>query len=130
MEEEAQIQDSHQKSQEVINSLQKETNLQDALTKKGELDLTGDETSWGHQGFGEKGGGNLFRVANKPAISKGGQTVLVSGTNRIRPHFYQQRHKLNPRYPGMNAAGPSEVRTAIDSLEQLKDSDNTLQRFS
>ena len=31
-----------------------------SLSGKGELDLTGNETSWGHQGFGEKGGGNLF----------------------------------------------------------------------
>ena len=91
-----------------------------ALTKKGELDLTGDETSWGHQGFGEKGGGNLFRVANKPGISKGGQTVLISATNRIRPYFVQHRHKFNPRYPpGMNAAGPAEVRTVIDALERM-----------
>ena len=91
-----------------------------AITKKGGLDLTGDETSWGHQGYGEKGGGNLFRVVGKPGISKGGQTVIVSATNRIRPYWYQHRHKFTKRYgPGFNAEGPSEVRTCIDDLNAM-----------
>ena len=91
-----------------------------SLTKKGALDLTGDETSWGHQGYGEKGAGNLFRVVGKPGISKGGQTALVSATNRIRPYWYQHRHRFNTRYPPhMRAAGPAEVRTCINPLEEL-----------
>jgi len=90
-----------------------------ALTARAELDLTADETSWGHGGYGEKGAGNLFRVANKPGISKGGQTLLVSATNRIRPYFYQHRHKFNPTYQGLNAKGPAEARTAIDALERM-----------
>ena len=89
-----------------------------SLTSHAELDLTGDETSWGHQGYGERGAGNLFRVVGKPGISKGGQTVLVSATNRIRPYWYQHRHKLNPKFDGMNQKGPCEVRSCIDALSR------------
>ena len=90
-----------------------------AITKQGELDLTGDETTWAHQGYGEKGAKNLWRVAGKPGVSKGGQTVVISATNRIRPYWYQHRHKFNKRYPEKNikAEGPSEVITAINELE-------------
>ena len=92
-----------------------------AITKKGGLDLTGDETSWGHQGYGEKGGGNLFRVVGKSDISKGDQIVVIaSATNRICPYWYWHRHKFTKRYgPGFNAEGPSEVRTCIGDLNWM-----------
>ena len=51
--------------------------------KEGELDLTGDETSWTHMGFGEAQSGNLGRIMNKNGTSKGGQLAIVSATNRI-----------------------------------------------
>ena len=91
-----------------------------ALTKDGELDLTGDETTWGFQGYGEKDAKVVFRVSGKPGITKGGQTVIVCATNRIRPYWYQHRHSLNKRYDekGFTAEGPAEVRTCIDELEK------------
>ena len=42
-----------------------------AVTKNGELDITGDETTWGFQGFGEKGAKIVDRINNKPGITKG-----------------------------------------------------------
>ena len=92
-----------------------------ALTRKGELDLTGDETSWPHQGFGEKGAKNLWRIPNKPGVSKGGQTLLVSATNRIRPYFYQHRHRFTQKYgkPLFDSEGPAEVRTCLNALENM-----------
>ena len=91
-----------------------------ALTKHAELDLTGDETSWPHQGFGEKGAKNLYRVVGKPGISKGGQIAILSATNWIHPYWYQHHHKFTPRYaPDFNAEGPAEVRTSIDTLVQM-----------
>ena len=36
-----------------------------ALNKKGELDLTGDETSWATASPGEKGAGMTGRIMNK-----------------------------------------------------------------
>ena len=91
-----------------------------ALTRSAEMDLTGDESSWAHQGYGESGSNIIKRIQNKPGVSKGGQTVLVSATNRIRPYWYQHRHNKNTRYPseGMNAEGPAEVRTFIDEMKK------------
>ena len=85
------------------------------LTKHVELDLTGDETSWAHHEYGERGAGIIKRIQVKPGVSKGGQTVVVSATNRIRPYWYQYRHSFNRRYPeeGMNAEGPAELKTFI-----------------
>jgi hypothetical protein len=88
------------------------------LTKRGKLDLTGNETSWAHMGFGEAQSGNLTRIQNKPGVSKGGQLAIVSATNRIRPYWYQHRHKLNDTYgPGFKAQGQAEVRSCIDVLK-------------
>ena len=95
-----------------------------ALTKKAELDLTGDETSWAHQGYGEKGSSLLTRIQNKPGVSKGGQTVIVSATHRIRPYWYQHRHNLNKRWQneGFGQQGPAEVRSFIDQIgKHIKD---------
>ena len=38
-----------------------------ALTLRAGLDLCGDETTWGHQGFGEPGSGIVSLILNKPA---------------------------------------------------------------
>ena len=90
-----------------------------ALTKKGELDLTGDETSWGFQGFGEKGSKVVTRVVGKPGITKGGQTAIVSASNQICPYWYQHCRAYTPRYgKGFSAEGPAEVRSCIDELEK------------
>ena len=60
----------------------------------------------------------MTRIQNKPGLSKGGQTVIVSATNRIRPYWYQHRHNLNKRWPdeGFGQQGPSEVRSFIDDM--------------
>ena len=57
---------------------------------------------------------------NKPGVSKGGQMVIVSAANRIRPYWYQHCHNKNKRYPteGMNAEGPGEVDTCIDGTKK------------
>ena len=65
------------------------------ITKHACLDLTGDETAWGHAGYGETGSGITGRIMNKPGISKGGQVVIISDTRRIRPCSYMHRHKLH-----------------------------------
>ena len=90
-----------------------------AITKFGELDLTGDETTWAFGGFGEKGTKIVSRIQGKPGVSKGGQTVIVSAVNRIRPYWYQHRHSDTPRYgQGFTGEGPAEVRSCIDALEK------------
>ena len=50
-----------------------------ATTKTAELDQTVDETTWGHEGFGEANSGMTFCFGNtKPGKTAGGQTVLAS----------------------------------------------------
>ena len=81
-----------------------------ALTINTECDLTRYETSLAHQGC--KSGTNLVRrIMNKSGVSKGGQTVIVSETNRIRPYWYQHHYNMNTRYNevGIMAEGPVEV---------------------
>ena len=93
-----------------------------AITKNAELDLTGDETTWAFQGYGEKGAKVVYRVMGKPGVTKGGQTVIVCATNHIRPYWYQHRHAFTKRYgPGFTAEGPAEVRACIDALEKMVD---------
>ena len=90
------------------------------LTKYADLDLTGDETTWGFQGFGEKGSKVVSRIKGKPGVTKGGQTVIVSSSTRIRPIWYQHRHAFTKRYgEGFTAEGPAEVRACIDFLSKL-----------
>ena len=48
------------------------------LSKRSELDLTGDDTSWATASPIEAGAGVTYQVPNKPGVSKGGQTVIIS----------------------------------------------------
>jgi len=91
-----------------------------ALTESADLDLTGDETTWGHQGFGEKGSNIVSRIMGKPGITKGGQISLICASNRIRPYAYRHRHNCHAKYdePGFNAQGPSEVRALVEELSR------------
>ena len=54
-----------------------------AISKKVELDLCGDETAYATGEFGEKGAGIVGRIANKTGITKGGQILLVSNVHRV-----------------------------------------------
>jgi hypothetical protein len=48
------------------------------MTQFAELDLCDDETTCGHGGFGEADSGILPRRQNKPGITFGIQTVIIS----------------------------------------------------
>jgi hypothetical protein len=87
-----------------------------ALTERAELDLCGDETTYGHMGFGEPGSGLVARIMGKPGISKGGQIVLVSDASRNRPRIYMHRHKCYEKYDGWNKQGPAEVRRLLEKI--------------
>jgi hypothetical protein len=90
-----------------------------SITKHAELDLCGDETTWGHGGFGEAGSGLVGRIMGKPGISKGGQIVMISDVNRIRPRAYVHRHKLHTKPPGWTTQGPSEVRKIMEMITPM-----------
>jgi hypothetical protein len=88
-----------------------------AISKRCDLDMCGDETSWGHQGFGESGTGIVGQILGKPGISKGGQTVIISDVHRLRPRAYVHRHKCHEYAFGQK--GPSEVKMIYEQLELL-----------
>jgi hypothetical protein len=90
-----------------------------AITAEAELDLSGDETTWGHGGFGEAGSGLIGRILNKPGITKGGQIVMISDVHRIRPRAYMHRHKLHTKPPGWTQQGPFEVKSLLETLNGL-----------
>ena len=80
-----------------------------AITKTAALDLCGDETTWGHGGYGEAGSGLCGRITGKPGITKGGQIVILSDVGSVRPHAYMHHHKLHEKPTGWTAMGPIEV---------------------
>ena len=86
------------------------------ITKHASLDLCGDETTWGHAGYGEAGSGITGRIMNKPGISKGGQIVVVTDSNRIRPRAYRHRHKLHKMPDEWTLSGQCEVRDIVEQL--------------
>jgi hypothetical protein len=87
-----------------------------SLTERAELDLCGEETTYGHMGFGEPGSGLVAWIIGKPGISKGGQIVLVSDASRNRPRVYMHRHKCYKKYYGWNKEGPAEVRRLMKTI--------------
>jgi hypothetical protein len=65
-----------------------------AITKKAELDLCGNETTCGHGGFGEAGSGILARRQGKPGVTFGRQTVIISDVHRNQIRDCTHRHKV------------------------------------
>ena len=90
-----------------------------AVTKEADLDLCGDETTWGHSGYAEAGTGITGRIKNKPCVSKGGQTVIVSDVSRNRPRAYLHRHKLLDHPKGVTAKGQAEVIHLANKIEKM-----------
>ncbi len=78
-----------------------------AINKYAGLDLCGDESTWGHNGYGVASSGLVSLILNKPGITRGGQVVIVSDVDRIRPRAYLHRHKLHEN--AYTSQGPSEV---------------------
>ena len=90
------------------------------VTELGDLDLCGDETTCGHGGYGEAGSGLNARRMNKPGVTFGMQTVLVSDVHRNRPRAYTHRHKLwTPPDRSWTKQGPCEVHRIIEQLEGM-----------
>ena len=89
------------------------------MTEYAELDLCGDETTCGHGGFGEAGSGILARRMNKPGITFGLQTVILSDVHRSRPRAYTHRHKCWERDDGWTKEGPNEVKRLIELLQPM-----------
>lgn len=89
-----------------------------AVTKYAEADQCGDETTWGHGGYGEAGSGLAGRIMGKPGITRGGQIVVISDVSRCRPRAFVHRHKLHERPRGF-VEGPNEVRMIVEQIMPL-----------
>jgi hypothetical protein len=89
------------------------------VTEKAGLDLCGDETTWGFGGYGEPGSGLVSRIMGKPGVTKGGQTVIISDVDRLRPRSYIHRHKKHERPRGWNKQGPFEVKEILADVQQM-----------
>ena len=66
-----------------------------SIKKWYELDQSGDETTWGHGGFGDKGSGLPGCITKKPVISKDGHIFTTSDVSRIQPREYVHCHKIH-----------------------------------
>jgi hypothetical protein len=88
-----------------------------ALSRRAGLDLCGDESTWGHQGYADGVSGLLGLVIGKPHITKGGQVTFVTDVDRVRPRAYVHRHNLHKK--NFTLQGQNEVAMIIDQLELL-----------
>ena len=86
------------------------------LSKRSELDITGDETSWATASPGEAGVGVTGMIMGKPGVLKGGQTVIVSDSHHIRPRAYMHKHKLHVKAVDWTAMGPIECKAMLDQI--------------
>jgi hypothetical protein len=88
------------------------------MTQFAELDLCGDETTCGHGGFGEADSGILARRQNKPGITFGMQTVIISDVHRNRPRAYTHRHKYGRSQMDGEKKAPVKFATSSKSCSQ------------
>ena len=89
------------------------------MTKEADLDLCGDETSWAHAGYCETETGVTSKIKNKPGVSKGGQTVVVSDVSRNRLRAYVHCHKMIDLLDGVTAKGQAEVINIAQKIEKM-----------
>ena len=91
------------------------------MTKRAELDMTRDKSSWSTASPGEAIGGVTFCVVSKPGILKGRETVIFSDTHCVRPQGYMHCHKLNVQLRGWNMMGPIECKTMLNTVKTMVD---------
>jgi hypothetical protein len=85
-----------------------------AVTRYACLDLCGDETTYAHEGYGEKDTSLVTHILNKPGVTRGGQIVVV---DRIRPRAYLHHHKCHVK--DFKYQGSNEVKHLLDHLDPL-----------
>ena len=90
------------------------------ITKWGDLDQSGDKTTWAHGGFGEKWIGLTCSITVKPGISKGGQIVITSYVSIFLPRFHVHRHKIHKSPPWFWKEVPNESRMLCERITQKK----------
>ena len=90
-----------------------------AITLRVEENLTVDETTYGHAGYGEAGSGITGRLRNKK-VNKGGQTTVISDSRRFLPRAHIHRHNLlRPMIEGMTKKGTNEMVHLLKMIESM-----------
>ena len=95
------------------------------MTYQAGLNQRGDETLMGHGRYSEPGSGLTSRIMNKPGITKGIKTVLISDVHRNRPRAYLHRHKVYEGFPNhiiekwTSSPDGQEVRRVLERLKPL-----------
>ena len=54
-----------------------------------------------------------------PGVLKGGNIVMLSDVNRMRPRAYLHRHKLHEKPTGWKASGPLEVIPIMEKVGRM-----------
>ena len=67
-----------------------------------------DEVTWGNIGCGKSGSVLTGRLLNKK-VNKGGQTTIMSDSQRFIPRSHIHRHKLHAPKAGMTRRGTIEI---------------------
>ena len=83
------------------------------------LDMCGDETSWGCQGWVESNSVPTFKISNKPGGIKGGKIVMVTDVDCVLPRSYVNYHRINNHPENFEAQVPNKVCTIIEKMEDM-----------
>ena len=86
-----------------------------AITERAALDLCADESTYPYMGFGPGDGSQLVARQRRKKCSKGGQIILATDVDRVRPRAYLHRHRLH-NFEWSNQ-GASEVKLIWDQLK-------------
>ena len=70
------------------------------ISKSEDLDLCGDETTWPYEGYGEQGAQVVGQTKGKHGIIRGGQSVIIMDTMRMRPRAIILRHNQHTKPSG------------------------------
>ena len=89
------------------------------MTEDPNIDLCDDETIYSIAFYGKAGTGVIGRVKNKPGVTKGGQTVLLSDVNSTTPCEYMHRHKMHRNPPCWTVMGNFEVKNLMEDLNPI-----------
>jgi hypothetical protein len=72
-------------------------NINWVTRKPGLNQCDGNEMTWDFGRYGEPWSGLVSCILGKPGITKGGQTVIISDMDRLRPRAYIHHHKKHKK---------------------------------
>ncbi len=89
-------------------------NMNQLIDKKGDLDLTMDETTWSNSSYDDIQGHLQGKKTNK-----GGPHVLLPDSKRQYVYAWTPHHKFFEIYHPFTATGPAKVKRLVDMITSL-----------